>query len=215
MSEYKDYGWIDNGFTDAHALFMNPIIKMLPTDYSPILDLGCGNGSFAIHLIKNGYNVYGTDASLKGINIGNSITPNRFFIQDFSSDELPAELAAIKFKTIISTEVIEHLYDPRRYMGLCKKILLTSGGGDLFLSTPYHGYLKNLALAICGGMDRHYTALWDGGHIKFWSKGTITKLLSEQGFQLDEFTGCGRLPYFWKSMIIRSKILPKDEQIQS
>ena len=78
-----------------------------------------------------------------------------------------------------------------------------------------HGYLKNLALAICGGMDRHYTALWDGGHIKFWSKGTITKLLSEQGFQLDEFTGCGRLPYFWKSMIIRSKILPKDEQIQS
>ena len=42
------------------------------------------------------------------------------------------------------------------------------------LSTPYHGYLKNLALAVSGRMDRHFTALHVGGHIKFFSIETLT-----------------------------------------
>jgi len=28
-------------------------------------------------------------------------------------------------------------------------------------------------------MDSHYAALWDGGHIKFWSRATLTTLLQE------------------------------------
>ncbi|MBA7578446.1 Ubiquinone biosynthesis O-methyltransferase, mitochondrial [subsurface metagenome] len=129
MSEYKDYGWSSSEFTCAHELFINPITKMLPLDGSPILDVGCGNGSFANYLIKKEYNVYGTDASKKGIEIANTLNPDRFFIQDLSSDKLPLELAEIKFKTIISTEVIEHLYDLRKYIDFCKNILMNSGGG--------------------------------------------------------------------------------------
>jgi hypothetical protein len=37
------------------------------------------------------------------------------------------------------------------------------------VSTPYHGYHKNLGLALSGKMDAHFTALWEGGHIKFFS----------------------------------------------
>jgi hypothetical protein len=29
-----------------------------------------------------------------------------------------------------------------------------------------HGYLKNLALAVSGNLDRHVAALWDHGHVK-------------------------------------------------
>ena len=61
------------------------------------------------------------------------------------------------------------------------------GGGEMIISTPYHGYLKNLALAITGKFDRHFTVLWDGGHIKFWSVKTLTKLLNEFGFEVVEF----------------------------
>ena len=64
------------------------------------------------------------------------------------------------------------------------------------------GYLKNLALAISGKSDDHFTALWDYGHIKFWSKRTLTQLLQEAGFQVTQFRGAGRLPYFWKSMVL-------------
>lgn len=76
----------------------------------------------------------------------------------------------------------------------------------MIISTPYHGYLKNLALAITGKMDMHFTALWDGGHIKFWSVKSLTQLLDEFGFKVVEFRGSGRLPYIWKSMFIKAKI---------
>lgn len=206
MNQYKDFGWENNEFTDAHSYLLQPIKNMLPTNGSPILDVGCGNGAVANYLIETGYNVYGTDASVLGINKANEINPGRFFIQDLSSQDLPFDLAQIKFKTIISTEVIEHLYDPRRYIFFCKKVLLDASGGELILSTPYHGYLKNLALAIAGGMDNHFTVLWDGGHIKFWSLNTLSGLLKEFNFDIVSFKGCGRIPYLWKSMIIRSKI---------
>jgi len=202
MSEYKDYGWSDGEFTCAHELFINPITNLLPLDGSPILDVGCGNGSFANYLIKKGYNVYGTDASKNGIEIANILNPDRFFIQDLSSDKLPLELAEIKFKTIISTEVIEHLYDPRKYIDFCKNILMKSGGGGLIISTPYNGYLKNLVIALLDGFDKHHTVLWDGGHIKFWSHKTIKKLLNEFDIEIIKFKGVGRIPYLWKSMII-------------
>ena len=70
------------------------------------------------------------------------------------------------------------------------------------MTTPYHGYLKNLALSIFGMWDYHHTALWHGGHIKFWSRATLTKLLNENGFDVIEFHGVGRVAYLWKSMLL-------------
>jgi 2-polyprenyl-3-methyl-5-hydroxy-6-metoxy-1,4-benzoquinol methylase len=206
MSDYQDYNWENEGFTQAHAYYMQPILKMLPTDGSLILDVGCGNGAFANYLISKGYNVYGTDASESGIKIANKINPGRFYIQDLSKDELPEELNQLKFKTIISTEVIEHLYDPQTYIQFCKAILEKSNGGNFIISTPYHGYLKNLVLSIFNAWDKHHTVLWVGGHIKFWSYKMLKKILNEEGFEIISFDGCGRMPYVWKSMVVNSKI---------
>jgi 2-polyprenyl-6-hydroxyphenyl methylase/3-demethylubiquinone-9 3-methyltransferase len=72
----------------------------------------------------------------------------------------------------------------------------------LILSTPYHGYLKNLALAASGKMDGHFTVLWDGGHIKFWLRKTITHALNENKFAVEEIRRVGRLPALAKSMIV-------------
>jgi 2-polyprenyl-6-hydroxyphenyl methylase/3-demethylubiquinone-9 3-methyltransferase len=75
-------------------------------------------------------------------------------------------------------------------------------GGHALISTPYHGYLKNLLLALTGGMDRHFTALWDHGHIKFWSPATITQLLGEVGLSVLRVHRVGRLAPLAKSMLV-------------
>jgi 2-polyprenyl-6-hydroxyphenyl methylase/3-demethylubiquinone-9 3-methyltransferase len=62
------------------------------------------------------------------------------------------------------------------------------------------GYLKNLALAVSGKMDAHFTALWDHGHIKFWSMKTLRLLLEEVGFTNIRFHRVGRIPPLAKSM---------------
>ncbi len=56
-----------------------------------------------------------------------------------------------------------------------------------------------------GKLDRHFTALWDGGHIKFWSRRTLSALLQEAGFELVAFRGAGRWPWLWKSMLIAAR----------
>jgi len=78
---------------------------------------------------------------------------------------------------------------------------LTAPGGVALVSTPYHGYWKNLALAVTGRLDAHFTALWDDGHIKFWSINTLRLLLQEAGFTNIRFERVGRLPPIAKSML--------------
>ena len=169
-----------------------------------IIDLGCGNGYLVNYLIAQGYNAYGTDASEKWIIIANKTNPGRFFVQDLSSDQLPEPLQNIAFDTVISTEVIEHLYDPEKFMDFCRNIL--KPGGEIIVTTPYHGYLKNLVLSVFNKWDQHMTPFWLGGHIKLWSRKTLSKLLTDKGFSVISFTGCGRIPYLWMSMIIKARL---------
>jgi 2-polyprenyl-3-methyl-5-hydroxy-6-metoxy-1,4-benzoquinol methylase len=207
MAQYKDYGYRSSKSSHVQAYLTKPLLTLLEDrKQQKILDVGCGNGWLASLLLERGYDVYGIDASVTGIAIANQKYPGRFYVQDLSSDELPNDLQELDFNTIISTEVVEHLYDPRGYINFCKSVLQKSGGGKIILSTPYHGYLKNLFLAVTGHMDAHFTVLWAGGHIKFWSKDTLSYVLQEQGFTVTGFIGCGRLPYLWKSMIITAKI---------
>ena len=103
------------------------------------------------------------------------------------------------FPLVVSLEVIEHCIDPCAFI---KTFLsLIAHGGIGFLSTPYHGYLKNIALAISGRMDSHFTALWDGGHVKFFSIRTLRELLKDLGATDAQFLRIGRVPVLAKSMV--------------
>ena len=207
MADYKDYGYTHTGSTYVHGYIAAPVLNLLDKQVNQtILDVGCGNGSLVKLFVENGFNAYGTDASESGIKMAQQFSADRFALQDLSTDELPDKFAQLTFDTVTATEVIEHLYDPRKFIQFCKKILLKNGGGELILTTPYHGYLKNVMLSLFGKWDSHANPLWDGGHIKLWSKNTLTQLLVEQGFTVTDFVGCGRIPYLWKSMIIKAKI---------
>ena len=131
--------------------------------------------------------------------------PGRFFVCDVTTGELLPELRKIPFRTVISMEVIEHLHSPRTFAAFVRSILEANGGGRFILTTPYHGYLKNLSIALAGKADRHYSALWEGGHIKFWSRRTLAILLREAGFRNMAFTGAGRIPYLWRHMVFSAE----------
>jgi hypothetical protein len=60
-------------------------------------------------------------------------------------------------------------------------------------------------LALTGRMDAHFTALWDHGHIKFWSMKTLSALLFEAGFKDISFMRVGRISVLAKSLIAIAK----------
>lgn len=170
-----------------------------PLSGQRILDIGCGNGYWADQLSKQGAKVVGVDASREGIAAAKGLFPNTAFHQIPITEDILGVIHEPAFDGVLSVEVVEHVYDPRSYARACFNALRP--GGTVVLTTPYHGYLKNLALAVTGKMDQHFTALWDGGHIKFWSCKTITHLLEEAGFTNVRFDFSGRAPGLWMSMI--------------
>lgn len=190
----------------ATAYLQEPILRQLASlpGGSRILDAGCGYGLLARQLHEMGFDVAGIDLEGSGVVEARRSYPTIRF--EFASvyDNL-ATLFGRQFDAVVSVEVIEHLYDPRRFVARVHECLRP--GGRFILSTPYHGYLKNVLMSLCGKFDAHVSPLWDGGHIKFWSRRTLTSLLEEQGFRVEAFIGAGRLPYLWKSMIFASSRL--------
>ena len=196
-------GPYDHGPTEVHftEAFLGPCIleisrKLLP---GKILDLGCGNGGITSVLAQLGARVVGCDADEAGIKAAQKRLPDvKFHVLGVYDD--PALLGEQDFDLVISTEVIEHLFLPRALPRFARAVL--KPGGHLVISTPYHGYLKNLLLSLANRWDSHITPFHDGGHIKFWSRRTLTRLLTEEGFEVTSFIGAGRIPHLWRCMIL-------------
>jgi 2-polyprenyl-3-methyl-5-hydroxy-6-metoxy-1,4-benzoquinol methylase len=165
-----------------------------------ICDLGCGNGHMSGRLAALGYRVTGVDASASGIRIARRTYPGVEFVEAMIDRELKV---LGSFDLVISSDVIEHLYRPADLIDSANSLL--NPCGQLLLGTPYHGYLKNLVLAATGKLDAHFSALHDGGHIKFFSVRTLSKLLLSHGFTDLSFTYYGRAPWLWKNMICHAR----------
>lgn len=175
-------------------------LHRLATPPVRVLDAGCGSGAFSKTLHDDlGCAVYGCDLSESGIALARENAPGcRFELLSLYDDFV--ENFGTQFDLVVSVEVVEHLYDPRSFVTRVREALTTRG--VFVLTTPYHGYLKNLIIAASGRCDAHYNPLNKGGHIKFWSKRTITTLLESAGFDVERISGVGRLPWLWKSMVV-------------
>ena len=201
-----EYAYQGSAACCAHAYLLAPVKQLVQSlgKNGTVLDLGCGNGSLSHELSKLGFKVHGIDLSEAGILIAREAFPQVQFLLGDVEKDLSADLfQAESFDVVVSTEVVEHLYHPRCLIQNAFRLLKPSG--HFIISTPYHGYVKNVVLALSGKMDNHFTALWDGGHIKFWSRKTLSGLLTGEGFRDLRFVGTGRVPYVWKSMILSAR----------
>lgn len=208
-SIHSEYSYHSHNSAHHHQYLLPSLLKLMApqkkaSPVSPrVLDLGCGNGSLSHAIAQQGYQVVGIEESESGIQIATQSFPECQFIQGSIYDLQSSQLKD-KFDIILAAEVIEHLFYPKALIRVAKQLLKPTG--QLILTTPYHGYLKNLVLALSGKMDRHFTALWDGGHIKFFSVATLTSLLQSEGFTDINFKFAGRVPYLWKTMLCSSRI---------
>jgi 2-polyprenyl-3-methyl-5-hydroxy-6-metoxy-1,4-benzoquinol methylase len=196
------YHYDHAGLNCSHSYLLPTVFRLLdglnlPAGERRLFELGCGNGAVAHELARRGWDVTGVDPSLEGIAQAQRAHPDLKLYSGSAYDDLAAHYG--QFPVVLSLEVVEHVYFPRQYAATVFSLL--QAGGTAILSTPYHGYWKNLALALNGKLDRHFTALWDHGHIKFWSMKTLAILLEEAGFRAILFERVGRIPPLAKAMI--------------
>lgn len=196
------YGWGGEDTPHSCAYLVPKVLQLLQgLKVRRVLDIGAGNGALCAALARAGHEVLGLEPDLEGVQVARASVPGVHFEQmGVEADPEVLRQRYGYFEAVVSTEVVEHLHAPHRLPALAAGMLRP--GGWLVISTPYHGYLKNLALSLANHWDHHHTALWFGGHVKFWSRRTLTQLLHDNGFQVVAFHGVGRLPWLWKSMVL-------------
>lgn len=160
-------------------------------------DVGCGNGATCHMLCELGFEVTGVDVSREGIEQARRAYPHVRAEIGSCYDDLAARYGT--FPLVISLEVIEHCMDPRAFAKTFLSLIAPNGVG--ILSTPYHGYLKNLALSLANKWDSHHGALWDGGHVKFFSIATLRAPFEECGSERMTFLRVGRIGPLVKSLV--------------
>lgn len=164
-----------------------------------VLDAGCGEGTLCSLITQAGINAAGFDRKQAAVEAARKAYPSiAFEVCDIERDDCP--FGSGKFDTVVSTEVIEHLGKPSRLIEMARSCLRRSG--YLILTTPYHGYVKNVMIALLDKWDYHHTPLWEGGHIKFWSRRTLGRLLEDYDFDVVRWSGVGRVPYLWHSVLV-------------
>jgi 2-polyprenyl-3-methyl-5-hydroxy-6-metoxy-1,4-benzoquinol methylase len=196
-----DYQWSSAGPTCAHAYLWPAVRRILAESIvegrtKRVFDLGCGNGATARELAAEGWEVAGVDPSQEGIDYARASGVDVRVGSAY--EDLAGEFGRWPF--VLCLEVVEHVYFPHH---LARTLSDLCGPGALaIVSTPYHGYWKNLALSLVpGAWDRHHHPLSDHGHIKFWSECTLGTLLLQAGFKSVRFNRLGRIPALAKSMI--------------
>lgn len=148
--EHRHYGWTDAGPKWAHGYVLPAVLREVQGLYEgkpvSIVDIGCGNGYVASQLAQRGHSVVGIDVSKDGIDIARGAYPAiHFEVCSIYDDDLH-EIIGPPVDCVISLEVIEHLFYPKRLLEQAHRILKSDG--HVILSTPYHGYLKNLAFSV-------------------------------------------------------------------
>jgi SAM-dependent methyltransferase len=198
MSDYRenDISYYKNYYSDkgefaylgekqAQTSRMQVFCDWLRDELKPgakVLDIGCGDAVFAKLMPE--FEWYGVDINIEKAKANFSGNYERCFEQDLMKPPYPFEDGA--FDAIISSEVLEHLWDLRVVHREAKRLLKRDG--LYVISTPNFDWITNHLehfRRIMQESEKH----WTFEHIRHLNYDTHKKFLNECGFVIENHAG--------------------------
>ena len=187
---YENYWDGQNSYLSDFELKWPKLKKFIPLDSDiVIIDFGCGNGKILeeIRKINSKAKLIGLDVSETALQRAKKDLPSIEFYKINDGEKFPLNNGCVDF--IFSSEVIEHIYDVENALKEVARILRP--GGKILLTTPYHGFIKNLLITLFA-FNKHFNPV--GAHIRFFTKKTLFDLLNRNNFNILNYGYYGR---FW------------------
>jgi ubiquinone/menaquinone biosynthesis C-methylase UbiE len=154
-----------------------------------VLDVGCGEGRFTAELARVGARVVGIDVAEEPLRRARARHPELDL--RLVGDGREWELADAGFDLVWAGEVIEHVADTAAWLSEVRRVLRP--GASLLLSTPAHGRLTLMRLALSRrAFADHFDPL--GDHLRFYSRETLTRLIGDFGFERIKVRSAGGPP---------------------
>lgn len=157
------------------------------------LDLGCGEGTFTAVLARHGAAPIGADVAEAALARARAAHPDLPFVLTPPHGPLP--FADASLDVVWASEVIEHVADTARWLSEVRRVL--APGGRLLLTTPYHGRVKNVAIALTR-FEAHADPV--GQHLRFYTRRSLRDLLDDFGFEAIEVSVAGGPPLLRESL---------------
>ncbi|MGH2911860.1 MAG: class I SAM-dependent methyltransferase [Solirubrobacteraceae bacterium] len=154
-----------------------------------VLDVGCGEGHFAVALTREGVEVVAIDIAAEPLRRALARAPELDVRLVEPEGELPFEDAS--FDVVWAGEVIEHVADTSRWLSELRRVLRS--GGALLVSTPDHGPLSRLRFALSrSAFEEHFDPRSD--HLRFYTRRALADLYADFGFEDVEVVAAGGFP---------------------
>jgi 2-polyprenyl-3-methyl-5-hydroxy-6-metoxy-1,4-benzoquinol methylase len=144
-----------------------------------VLDLGCGDGTFAAALLRAGCTVTMADVADEALRRARARAPEAEAVK--LADGGPLPFAEDAFDVVWAGEVLEHVADVVGLLAELRRVL--RWGGRLLVTTPWHG---RLVIAT----DAHFDPRSD--HLRFFSARTLRAVLTDAGFRDIDVRRAGR-----------------------
>jgi 2-polyprenyl-3-methyl-5-hydroxy-6-metoxy-1,4-benzoquinol methylase len=154
-----------------------------------VLDVGCGEGRFAAELTRAGAEVVAVDVAEEPLRRARIEHPqlDLRLVDGAAWRELPDAA----FDVVWAGEVIEHVLDTGGWLSEVRRVLRS--GGVLLLTTPAHGRLTLLRLALSRrAFAEHFEPR--GDHLRFYTRDTLTRLLEDFRFESLQVRAAGGAP---------------------
>lgn len=155
-----------------------------------LLDFGAGTGNLLKLLLTPNVRLKATGADI--LSRPDGLPPDVQWVEVDLNQPLPLENAL--FDTVVTSEVIEHLENPRAVFRELNRVL--KSGGRLILTTPNQESFRSLMALVLTG---HFMAFMDPSypaHITALLRKDFIRICQETGFEHPEFyfTDHGGLP---------------------
>ncbi len=144
-----------------------------------VLDAGCYDGRFAQRARVLGHHVTGLDRQ-KHEGVADRVDE---FIEADLNLPLPHGLDAL-YDVVIAGDILEHVVEPHLLLAdLATKV---RPGGELLVSVPNFGHWYPRGRIAIGRFDYDQRGPLDRGHIRFFTRDMIERLLADAGLRILE-----------------------------